>query len=166
MTMAAEAAIGAKRHGHGLWVALALSVTLNVFLVGGLVWAMLGTERMGPPTQRFLAIGRSLDLNDGQRAALKSFATTAREASRTLRDGNSPLMQQIWTEMAKPSPDTAAISRYADAATQNRRVYQTSMTNGLLTFLATLSPEQRSRFATLAHHPEPPKRRILRFVLP
>ena len=131
MTMAAEAAIGAKRHGHGLWVALALSVTLNVFLVGGLVWAMLGTERMGPPTQRFLAIGRSLDLNDGQRAAL-----------------------------------TAAISRYADAATQNRRVYQTSMTNGLLTFLATLSPEQRSRFATLAHHPEPPKRRILRFVLP
>ncbi len=166
MTMVAEAASRTTRRGPGLWVVLALSLTLNVCLVGGLVWAMYNAEKVQSPTQRFLAVGRSLDLNDGQRAALRSFASAARNAGRTLRDGNEPLMQQIWGEMAKPNPDTAAITRYADTATQNRRAYQKAMTDGLLAFLATLTPDQRTRFAALAHHPEPPKHHILRFELP
>lgn len=165
MTVAAEAPARVRRGGQGVWVALALSLTLNVFLVGGLGWAMFEGQRVLPPTQRFLVVGRSLGLNATQRAALHNFALTAHEAGAKLRQGNEPLMREIWDELAKPNPDQTAIQHDADSLLQNRRDYQHAMTQGLIAFLATLSPNQRDRFTALAHHPIPPHR-ILRFVLP
>lgn len=166
MIAVAEMADSTPRRRLGLWIALALSLTLNVCLVGGLVWAMVALEPMPAPAERFIAVGRSLHLDGPQRAALAAFETTAREASRTLRESNAPVMQKIWNEMAQAKPDEATISRLTDEAIQNCRAYQGAMTTGLLKFLATLSPEQRSQFARLAHHPDWEKRRGFRFAIP
>jgi uncharacterized membrane protein len=148
----AEQADRAPRRRLGVWIALALSLTLNVCLVGGLVWAMVAMEPPPAPAERFVAVGRNLDLDATQRAALAAFAMTARNATLSLRESNAPVMQKIWNEMAQAKPDEAAVSSLTDEALQNRRVYQGAMTTGLLKFLATLSPEQRSQFAQLAHH--------------
>jgi uncharacterized membrane protein len=162
----ADAADRPQRRRLSLWIALALSLTLNVCLVGGLVWAMFAAEPMSAPAERFVAIGRGLNLDPQQRTALVAFEAKALEATRQLRESNAPVMRQIWNEMAQSKPDEAAISRLTDEAIQNRRTYQGKMTSGLLAFLATLSPEQRSQFAQLVRHPDWERRRSFRFSLP
>jgi uncharacterized membrane protein len=159
----------ASRHAHrprGLWIALALSLTLNVFVIGGLVWAMMEVQPIESPAQRFVAVGRSLDLSDAQRAALRQFGVTAREAVGNLHHSNGPVMRKIWEEMAKPQPDQAAIAALIDQSSQYRHEYLMRMTSGLLQFLASLTPDQRARFAALAHRPHPAARGGWHFALP
>ena len=166
MIAVADAAERPRQRRLGLWIAFALSLTLNVCMVGGLVWAMLAAEPVTAPAERFVAIGRSLQLDPQQRSALAAFESTALEATHNLRQSNSPVMQQIWNEMAESKPDEAKISQLIDEAIQNRRTYQGKMTSALLTFLATLSPEQRTEFAQLVRHPEWERRHSFRFALP
>jgi Spy/CpxP family protein refolding chaperone len=167
IAVAEQAVQAAPRRRVGVWIALALSLTLNVCLVGGLVWAMIAIEPQPAPAERFVAVARSLDLTNAQRASLAAFAATAREATASLRDHNAPVMQKVWEEMARPQPDEAAISRLTDEALQNRRTYQSEMTSGLLKFLATLRPEQRNEFTQLAHrHAWEQHRRGLRLPTP
>jgi uncharacterized membrane protein len=153
MTAVIDGVSRPARRVRAVWVALALSLTLNVFIVGGVVWSMMAAERVLGPAERFLAIGRSLDLTPEQRTALGNFGNNARKLNRTLREANSPLMLQIWTEVAKPNPDEAEIARLDDQAIANRRAFQQGMTAGLVTFLAALTPEQRSKFAAAASRP-------------
>jgi uncharacterized membrane protein len=166
MTAVADAAGRARGHGRGTRIALALSLTLNIFFVGGLIWAMVGLAPPPPPAERFIEIGKSLALTGPQQAALSTFATTARQLNRTLRESNAPLMLQIWNEMGKDSPDGAQVAHLVDQLTDNRRTYQRAMSQGLMGFLTTLSPEQRERFVTLARHPERGAARWLHHLIP
>ncbi len=158
MTALADLAARKVQGRPGLWVALALSVTLNVFLVGGIVWGMMAYEPLRTPAERFVAVGRSMQLDQPQRAALATFAATARDATLALRQSNAPVMQKIWSELAKPNPDESAIASLTGEALAHRRSYQDTMTAGLIKFLATLSPEQRSQFTALVHRPHPEPR--------
>jgi uncharacterized membrane protein len=148
----AEASSPAARRGQWLWIALALSLTLNLFVVGGLVWSMMSRPppRAEAPAERLIAAARSLNLDSDQRVALGTFGVETREATLALRAANAPLMRQMWEEMAKAQPDQAAVLRFADQALENRRIYQRKMTTNLMTFLVTLQPDQRKRFAEVA----------------
>lgn len=152
MTAMVEASNPPARRGWWLRVALALSLTLNLFVIGGLVWSMtLAPPRLPPnPVERLIGAARALDLNPDQRAALRTFGIEARELSLSMRAANTPVMRQMWEEMAKPQADATAISRFSDQALDNRRDYQRKMAANLMTFVATLTPEQRKRFAELA----------------
>ena len=166
MTAVAEMAGRANGRGRVVRIALALSLTLNIFVVGGLVWAMVGLGPPPPPAERFIEIGQGLALNDVQKAAIKTFAGTARELTRKLRENNAPLMLQIWNEMEKDSPDGAHVAQLIDQTTENRRNYQKSMTQSLATFLGTLTPDQRTQFAELARHPDRGRIRLLQRLIP
>jgi uncharacterized membrane protein len=163
LTVTAEISGRGPRHGWAIWIALALSLTLNVFVAGGLFWSMMARP-LGPeaPADRLVAAARTLDLTPDQQAALRQFARTSRELRRTLADTNAPIFRQVWTEVVKAQPDPAAISKLMDTAADNRRAFQGKMTANLTTFVATLTPEQRQRFAELAmrrpgaQHPPPP----------
>ncbi|HXQ51051.1 MAG TPA: periplasmic heavy metal sensor [Stellaceae bacterium] len=150
MTAAAEVPGRAVWRERGLWAALALSVTLNVFVAGGLAWSMM---RAPPPrlanegpAERLLAVARTMDLTPDQRTALRTFGTTARGLSRELREANGPIMREMWAQMATLQPDAAAIQALNDKALENRRTYQHGMATNLMTFLATLTPDQRKTF--------------------
>lgn len=149
--MSAAVEVPSRSRGWGLWVALALSLTLNVFVLGGLGWSMM--NRPAPPpggAQRFIEIGRSLDLAGDQRDALRQFGLHARELNRTLREANGPIVREIWTEMGKAQPDAAKIQSLSDQVLAKRREFQHQMSQNLLAFLAVLSPEQRQRFVERA----------------
>jgi len=147
-----------RAHGWGLWVALALSLTLNAFVLGGLAWsAMNRPEPLPAGPQRFVEIGRSLSLSDEQREELRQFGAHAREANTALHDANRPVIRELWAEMGKPQPDTAKIQTLNDAVLANRRVFQHQMSENLEAFLAVLTPAQRQNFITRAM--EPPVRR-------
>lgn len=156
MSTASEAPPRARR--WGLWVALALSLTLNIFVLGGLGWSML--KRHGPVPDgpaRFIEIGRRLDLSGDQRAALREFGMHARGLTEDLRAANRPIISQMWEELGKPQPDQAAIQKLEDQILNNRRDFQHKMAQNLIAFLAVLTPEQRQRF--IEHAMEPPGRR-------
>jgi uncharacterized membrane protein len=147
-----EGASHGARAGRGLWIALALSLTLNIFMLGGIAWPLLvgGPPRQLGPIERLVVDARTLDLNADQKVALTTFVAAARRANQGLRQANAPLMADLWDEMAKTQPDTAQISSIIDKVLDHRRTFQQTMSANLLTFLATLTPEQRERFAERA----------------
>jgi Spy/CpxP family protein refolding chaperone len=152
MSATSEAPPRARR--WGLWVALALSLTLNLFVLGGLGWSVLtgrGHAPGGPA--RFIEIGRRLDLSGDQRAALREFGMHARELTEDLRAANRPIIRQMWDELGKPQPDQAAIQKLEDQILDNRRDFQHKMAQNLIAFLAVLTPEQRQRFIERAMEP-------------
>jgi Spy/CpxP family protein refolding chaperone len=140
------------RASRGLWIALALSLTLNIFVIGGLVWPMVsgGPPRPVGPIERLVSDARTLDLTADQKAALQTFGAAARKANQGLREANAPLMRAMWDEMAKPQPDSARIASIIDQVLDHRRAFQQTMSTNLLAFLATLSPDQRQSFAERA----------------
>jgi len=68
-----------------------------------------------------------------------------------MRETVEPLMSAAWAELAKPDADQATAARMFDEAGQARRGLQRELLAPTLTFLATLSPEQRARFVELFH---------------
>jgi uncharacterized membrane protein len=149
MTTAAEAARSAPRRAWAVWLALALSLTLNVFMLGGLFWSMFAPSRPAP-AERLVAAARTLDLDPSQQSSLAQFAMNARDIHRALMQSNAPIFRQMWAEMVKPQPDPAVIQKLSDAAIENRRTFQRNMSANLMRLLATLSPDQRQRFADIA----------------
>jgi uncharacterized membrane protein len=142
-----------------VWVALALSLALNVFFVGGAVWVRmhvhhgLGGPPFGrPPHERIEAIARDLSLDPAQRSAFDRFIRDARKETKQVREANEKLSDSAWDEMLKPQPDQDLLRRVFDEISTNRREYQTGMTATLLDFLGKLSPDQRRQFVDIARN--------------
>jgi uncharacterized membrane protein len=140
-----------------VWAALALSLALNVFFIGGAVWIRMhvphgpGGSPFGPPPhERIEAVARDLSLDAAQRGAFERFVRDTRQETRQVREANQKLGDAAWEEMVKLQPDQDLLRRLFDEVSANRREYQTGMTRALLDFLGTLSPEQRRQFIELA----------------
>jgi|SRR5579883_2483671 len=154
MTSVAEGGQQVRSRGRLLWVALALSLTLNVFFVGGLVWSRTIMRSPETPAQRFAQIGRDLGLSPDQSDDFKQFILEVRKHGRQLREANQPLVSKVWNELGKAQPDQGMIATLVDQATENRHAYQKEMTAALTRFLADLSPDQRAHFVELAKRPQ------------
>lgn len=132
-------------------IALALSLTLNICFVGGLVWSKYaGRPPFDSPAQRFAQLARELDLTPDQHLAFNRFAQVAQQRGRALREHNQPLIETAWAELEKPTPDEATLSRLFEEASNNRRAYQKELGEALRAFLVTLTPQQRAHFVDLA----------------
>jgi Spy/CpxP family protein refolding chaperone len=166
MMSVAEGGAGSRSGGRLLWLALVISLALNAFVVGTLVW-WVGANRPTTPAERFQQIARELKLNDDQRYAFQQFVIAMRRNTRQLRDNNVPLVDKVWEEMSKAPPDRAAIDRLVDQATDNRRAYQKSMTEALTRFLGNLSAEQRGQFVELTkRHQDQTAQHLRRLMVP
>jgi Spy/CpxP family protein refolding chaperone len=167
MSSIAEAGGRVGRRGRLIWVALVLSLTLNVFFMAGLLWSKMAAEQHGNPAQRFQELGRQLDLSPAERAAFEQFGRTVGEQVQALRHANEPLLDRVWTELAKPEPDQALIARLVEQAGENRRAFQKATAEALTGFMASLSPEQRAQFAELARRrQDAAAHRIWRMISP
>lgn len=127
-----------------LWIALGVSLALNV-LAGGYIAGSLWTrEHRG--TER---IAETLDLDAAQQAAFERHLRSMREGYRRYRDETRPLLQQALRELAKPQPDEAAVEQILDEGLSRRRTLQHEYTRSIRAFLETLAPDQRERFVEL-----------------
>ncbi len=166
MTSVAAGGVRSGSRGWLLWLALAISLVLNAFLVGTLVW-WVSANRLLTPAERFQQIGRELNLSDDQRDAFQQFLIEMRRNGRQLHEKNEPLVQKIWGEMAKAQPDLALVDQLVDQATENRRAFQKSMSVAVSRFLADLSPEQRNQFVELTkRHQDQMAARLRHMVVP
>jgi Spy/CpxP family protein refolding chaperone len=127
------------------WIALGLSVALNVFLgafLGGEIW---NRPRRGEPGE----VARALDLTPEQREAFQRFRKTAREENMRFREEVRPVLRRSWSELAKQNPDETVLAQSYDDALARRREMHRATLRELRGFLQTLTPEQRERFVAL-----------------
>ena len=151
MTLAPAAARVTTRHPL-LWVALTLSLVLNLCFVAGALWIRIhGPAPPASPAERLQRVGTELALDPQQRQAFERYSENLRAHMQQMRETVEPLMTAAWAELAKPDADQATAARLFDEAAQARRGLQREMLAPTLTFLATLSPEQRAKFVELFH---------------
>jgi uncharacterized membrane protein len=151
VTLASAAARGATRHPL-LWVALTLSLVLNLCFVAGALWIRIqGPAMPAGPAERLQRIGTELVLDPQQRQAFELYSENVRSHMQQMRETVEPLMSAAWSELAKSDADPATAARLFDEAAQARHSLQRELLTPTLTFLATLSPEQRAKFVELFH---------------
>jgi uncharacterized membrane protein len=151
VTLVSTAPRGATRHPL-LWVALTLSLLLNLCFVAGALWIRIqGPPPPASPTERLQRVGAELALDPQQRRAFDQYSENVRAHMQQVRDTVEPLMSAAWSELAKPDADQATAARLFDEAGQARRSLQRELLAPTLAFLATLSPEQRAKFVELFH---------------
>jgi uncharacterized membrane protein len=165
MTTLVDSGQKAGRSGRLLWIALALSLTLNICFLAGLAWMHLHAPP--PPIVRMQHFGDSLNLTAGQRQAYEQFLRTLRLRGRFVRESNQPLIENLWNEIAKPTPDTSTIAKLSDQINSNRGGLQREVSTALDAFIKTLTPEQRAQLAAKAKAPpNEPARRLFQMVTP
>ena len=145
MTAPLEGATSPPRsQGRLVKVALALSLVLNVFFVGGLVYS-----KFVQPAP-LVALGRQLNLEPDQRKAFQSFLQVVRRKGAALRDTNSKVSAQIWEELSQPKPDEQKLTALFTEVATNRHEYQMAVGSAIIPFLETLTSEQRARFVEIS----------------
>jgi uncharacterized membrane protein len=165
MTTLAESGQKAGWGGRLLWIALALSLTLNIFFLAGLAW--MHTHAPPPPILRLQHLADSLNLNTDQRQAYEQFLRTLRLRGRFVHESNQPLIDNLWGEIAKPTPDTSTIAKLSDQINGNREGLQREVSTALDTFIKTLTPAQRAQLAEKAKSPpDESARRLFQMVTP
>jgi uncharacterized membrane protein len=146
MTSLAEGEVKSALRNRLVWVALALSLTLNVFVIAGLIWSQAANPRPANFAERLVEAGAGLNLSPAQRDIFNQFAESIQQRTRGMRETSAPLIRQIWDELAKPQPDQAVINQLVDETSENRHAYQRDVITSLSAFLGSLSPDQRAQF--------------------
>lgn len=133
-----------------LWALLTLSVVLNLCFVGGAVWTYF--HAASPPNleARLRQMPTELGLDPQQKEAFDRYAGAIRSRIRQMHEAVEPLLGDAWSEIAKPDADEPRIMGLFAAAGDKRRSFQRDLTKETLSFLATLSPEQRLKFVEIA----------------
>ena len=150
MTVASMAARGGVRQ-HLFWVVLTLSLALNLCFVAGALWIRFhGPPLSSYPEERLQQIEPELALNPQQKQAFDVYAHTVRSRMQSMRDTIEPLIGNAWSELAKLNADETRVMQLFDEAAQQRRSFRRELATTTLSFLATLSPDQRAKFVELA----------------
>jgi uncharacterized membrane protein len=149
VSIASLAARGSVRQ-QLLWLVLTLSLILNLCFVGGALWIRFH----GPPPpmnleERLQRIGAQLMLDPRQKVAFEEYARVVHDHMQMMRKAVDPLVGNAWSEVAKPDADQAKVIQLFDEAGQARRSFMREMAPKTLSFLATLSVEQRAKFVEL-----------------
>ena len=134
------------------WILLAVSVALNVFFVGGHVYArrmaesQVEPEAAGPAHPAFARLG----LTPEQRENLMKLRGKARERTKANRPIDRELGLALLDELMKPSRDAQAVDALLRQLAERRAAHVRPAIEELAGFLATLSPEQRARVREVA----------------
>jgi uncharacterized membrane protein len=148
MTLA-EPALAAGIRQHWWKALLAVSLALNLCFIAGAVWVRIHPPSFSSPMRRLDQMAGELGLNPLQKRAFEQYAQSMRERLQAMHKIMQPAIAAAGAEMASPRADEAQVMRFLDDAAQQRHGFMRDMTTATLTFLSTLSPEQRVKFVEL-----------------
>ncbi len=132
------------------WVLFALSLTLNVFFLGGYYYKRTLEQRlMGNEQERGRYVVEQLRFDPEQRQRFQEFRQRARERQRETTRANRSAIEGLWHEIEKPDPDSKQIDSYIDTLTSNRLAFQREQMLDLIRFAKTLEGHQRVEFLEL-----------------
>jgi Spy/CpxP family protein refolding chaperone len=132
------------------WILFALSLTLNVFFLGGYYYKRVLDQRLaGNEQERGRYIVEQLHFTPEQRKNFQAMRQTSREHARATFRSNRPIIDELWREIEKPQPDPAALDGFIEHLTANRTTFQREQMRDLLGFAKTLDESQRVEFLEL-----------------
>ncbi len=133
------------------WVLLAISMALNVFFVAGALYTRdVATTLQSDPEARIALLADRLSLTPGQVEDLKALRSRLRERRTAMLPKFDELRGRMLDEMAKDTFDRAAVLKAFDNSREVRQGFITGVAEELHAYLATLSPEQKTKFLGLA----------------
>jgi Spy/CpxP family protein refolding chaperone len=150
----AGGAAAAPRKPRTLLVLLVISAALNLCFIGGALWLRMHEPPRTPIRAQEFA--DDLHLTPQQRAGFEQYFHLMRARAQLMRAELEPIINQAWTEIAKAQPDQNQIEQDFEQAAAKRRAFAHDATQTTLSFLATLSPEQRQKFVTLLREHKAP----------
>jgi Spy/CpxP family protein refolding chaperone len=132
------------------WILFALSLTLNVFFLGGYYYKRVLDQRLaGNEQERSRYIADQLNFTQDQRQHFQALRQSARERGRETFRTNRPVIDRLWREIEKPTPDATQLDGYIDRLTTNRAAFQREQMHDLLSFAQSLDENQRVQFLEL-----------------
>lgn len=133
------------------WVLLAVSLALNLFFAGGVVYMKLMAERVtGGSDQRLEAVVERLDLSADRRAGLEALRAQVQQRMATLREERQESRKGMLAELARPELDRARLGELMHQGTAARAALFEELLVDLHAYLGTLSGEQRRAFLEMA----------------
>ncbi|MGE5270652.1 MAG: Spy/CpxP family protein refolding chaperone [Thiohalocapsa sp.] len=152
----------AGRRRRLVFIALVLSLALNLFFIAGALWIRLHQPAPGWGREhRYQRMAAELDLDAHQRAGFERYVAAMRADAARMHAQVAPLVGAAWDEVGKAQADQTQVMRLMDEAAGKRREFQRQATSETLAFLALLSPAQRGKFVAIArqdwhhHHAHP-----------
>ncbi len=141
--------LGRWRAPNPLVIALLLSLTLNVFAVGGYAYSKWQTSVHPaiPSDHRLALLAVRLGLNAEQQGKLDAFLHSLHSLQGALDQQNHPLMEQAWAELTKPEIDLPQVQQLLEEMSLHRHAFETSATVALVQFIESLTPDQKAAFA-------------------
>ncbi len=131
------------------WILLAVSLALNIFLVAGFFWSRSAITLWRDPEARFEMMADRLDLTEPQRTDLRRIVGALKEHGGMAFEAHREVRREILEMALRPNPDRAAILARIEEVTRNRMQAMAEMLDLTLPFLASLTPQQRSKLKEL-----------------
>lgn len=129
---------------------LAVSLALNVFVVGGVLYSKFSEAATADPDAGVKAVAGEIGLNEAETQQLYAVRDTARAQRNKTRPNAERLRGEMVSLLIEPTFDqTRAEALWAERSEQRQQRILATMTE-MHKFLATLTPEQRDRFVELA----------------
>jgi Spy/CpxP family protein refolding chaperone len=128
------------------WILLAISVALNVFVVGGFFYAKSRAEHRWQHRSSIASATENLKLTDAQKVALEKMREDIRRSSEDIRNEMRPLRRELLQELAKPQPDFAAADKRIDDLGDIQSKRFKAMVRAVHEFQLTLTPQQQEEF--------------------
>lgn len=138
------------------WALLAISVALNLFFVGGVVFSRF---HQGPPDDdrvsdaRIAAITEQLDLSNAERDGLIALRTDMRERWGAMRASRNAERDNMVEALLDPNLDRAAALALAQQRSNPRDEAVADAMLAMHDYLQSLTEEQRRGFVNLAKEP-------------
>ncbi len=141
-------------------VLLGLSLLLNLFVLTGFVYrgwiappVVADTRPTTPPGGRppgpLDMLAHELNLDEGQRQALRDVFEQNSSTRRDRQREFQKLREQMLAELQRPTPDVSKLDAIVEQVTKLRGEQQKESLHVMLQIAPKLRPEQRERFQTL-----------------
>lgn len=136
-----------------LWGALALSVTLNVAVLGGfLYWRGKADGVRFADRQRLSESVRDLGLTQTEMEGLMAFRRQMGETARAAGRASRPFLNQLSEELQSPNPDLARIAELQERVVVIRSDQQRAVSAAFSIFVLSVAPERRAGVIAALRH--------------
>lgn len=133
------------------WILLAVSLALNLFVAGGVIYMKLTAERMTSESdQRLETVVERLDLSAERRAGLEALRARVQTRMAALREERQEGRRNMLAELARPELDRARIGELLQQGMAARATLFEELLVELHAYLGTLSETQRRSFLEMA----------------
>lgn len=133
------------------WTLFAVSLALNLFFAGGVVYSKMTAEGVGAePGARLERVAERLALSDDQRAGLVALRDQAKSEREARRGGWQSRREAMLAELAEPQLDRQRVRTLMREAMDERAGFIEDRLADLHGYLQTLDARQREAFLAMA----------------